>query len=57
MFVSTINSLKQSHLFTIEKTSDAEMRMAGNTSVECLIKSSQQNHSGSLELFYKQWLQ
>lgn len=57
MLVSTINSLKQSQLFIAEKTGDAEMRMAGSTSVECLIKSSQQNHFGSLRLFYKQWLQ
>lgn len=54
MFVATINLLKQSQLFITEKTGDAEMRMAGSTSVECLIKSSQQKHFGSLQLFYKQ---
>lgn len=54
MFVSTINSLKQSQSFIIEKTGDAEMRVAGTTPVEHLIKSSQQKHFGTLQLFYKQ---
>lgn len=37
MHVSSINSLNQSQLFFIEKTGDAQIGMAGSTSVGCLI--------------------